>query len=41
VAQVICGRKSHPFPVKKGQKIALRVISQVGEETTKVEEGSN
>jgi len=28
--------KSRPFPVKKGQKIAVRVISQFGEETTKV-----
>jgi len=32
----IYGRKSHPFPVKKGQEIAVRVISQFGEETTKV-----
>ena len=32
----IYGHKSHPFPVKKGQKIAIRVISQFGEETTKV-----
>jgi adenine-specific DNA-methyltransferase len=32
----IYGHKSHPFPVKKGQKIAGRVISQFGEETTKV-----
>jgi adenine-specific DNA-methyltransferase len=31
----IYGHKSHPFPVKKGQKIAVRVISQFGEETTK------
>jgi len=30
------GHKSHPFPVKKGQKVAVRVISQFGEETTKV-----
>jgi adenine-specific DNA-methyltransferase len=30
------GHKSRPFPVKKGQKIAIRVISQFGEETTKV-----
>ena len=30
------GHTSHPFPVKKGQKIAVRVISQFGEETTKV-----
>lgn len=30
------GHKSHLFPVKKGQKIAVRVISQFGEETTKV-----
>ena len=28
--------QSHPFPVKKGQKIAVRVISQFGEDTTKV-----
>jgi adenine-specific DNA-methyltransferase len=32
----IYGHTSHPFPVKKGQKIAVRVISQFGEETTKV-----
>jgi len=32
----IYGHKSHPFPVKKGQKIAVRVISQFGEETTKI-----
>jgi adenine-specific DNA-methyltransferase len=32
----IYGHKSHPFPVKKGQKIAVRVVSQFGEETTKV-----
>jgi adenine-specific DNA-methyltransferase len=32
------GHESHPFPVKKGQKIAIRVISQFGEETTKVME---
>lgn len=32
----IYGHISHPFPVKKGQKIAVRVISQFGEETTKV-----
>jgi adenine-specific DNA-methyltransferase len=30
------GHTSHPFPVKKGQKVAVRVISQFGEETTKV-----
>ena len=30
------GHTSRPFPVKKGQKIAVRVISQFGEETTKV-----
>ena len=30
------GHISRPFPVKKGQKIAVRVISQFGEETTKV-----
>jgi adenine-specific DNA-methyltransferase len=30
------GHRSHPFPVRKGQKIAVRVISQFGEETTKV-----
>jgi adenine-specific DNA-methyltransferase len=32
----IYGHKSHPFAVKKGQKVAVRVISQFGEETTKV-----
>jgi adenine-specific DNA-methyltransferase len=32
----IYGHKSHPFLVKRGQKIAVRVISQFGEETTKV-----
>ncbi|HTV41354.1 MAG TPA: site-specific DNA-methyltransferase [Candidatus Sulfotelmatobacter sp.] len=32
----IYGHKSHPFPVKRGQKIAVRVISQFGEETTKI-----
>lgn len=32
----IYGHKSHPFKVKPGQKIAVRVISQFGEETTKV-----
>jgi len=30
------GFKSHPFEVKKGQKVAVRVISQFGEESTKV-----
>ncbi|MDP1587151.1 MAG: DNA methyltransferase [Prosthecobacter sp.] len=30
------GHTSHPFPVKKGQKVAVRVVSQFGEETTKV-----
>lgn len=30
------GHRSRPFAVKKGQKIAVRVISQFGEETTKV-----
>jgi adenine-specific DNA-methyltransferase len=30
------GHISRPFKVKKGQKIAVRVISQFGEETTKV-----
>ena len=30
------GFKSHPFEFKKGQKIAVRVISQFGEESTKV-----
>lgn len=30
------GFKSHPFEAKKGQKIAVRVISQFGEESTKV-----
>jgi adenine-specific DNA-methyltransferase len=30
------GFKSHPFEVKKAQKVAVRVISQFGEESTKV-----
>jgi len=30
------GFKSHPFDYKSGQKIAVRVISQFGEESTKV-----
>lgn len=30
------GFKSHPFKVKKGKKVAVRVISQFGEESTKV-----
>lgn len=30
------GHQSHQFPVKSGQQIAVRVISQFGEETTKV-----
>jgi adenine-specific DNA-methyltransferase len=30
------GHQSHPFPVESGQQIAVRVISQFGEETTKV-----
>jgi adenine-specific DNA-methyltransferase len=30
------GHQSHPFPVNPGQQIAVRVISQFGEETTKV-----
>ena len=32
----IYGHTSHPFPAEKGQKIAVRVISQFGEESTKV-----
>ena len=32
----VYGHQSHPFPVKPGQKVAVRVISQFGEETTKV-----
>ena len=30
------GHISHPFEIKKGQKIAVRIISQFGEESTKV-----
>ena len=30
------GHISHPIAVKKGQKIAVRVVSQFGEESTKV-----
>lgn len=32
----IYGHKSHPFKLKADQKVAVRVISQFGEETTKV-----
>jgi adenine-specific DNA-methyltransferase len=32
----VYGHISRPFAVKQGQKIAVRVISQFGEETTKV-----
>ena len=32
----VYGHESHPFAVKKGQRIAVRVLSQFGEETTKV-----
>ena len=32
----IYGHKSHPFKIKSDQKVAVRVISQFGEETTKV-----
>jgi adenine-specific DNA-methyltransferase len=30
------GHTSHPFEVKTGQKVAVRVVSQFGEETTKI-----
>lgn len=30
------GHISRPFPIKPGQKVAVRVVSQFGEETTKV-----
>jgi adenine-specific DNA-methyltransferase len=30
------GHRSHPVPAKKGRRIAVRVISQFGEESTKV-----
>lgn len=30
------GHMSHPIPYKKGRKVAVRVISQFGEESTKV-----
>lgn len=30
------GLKSHPFEAEEGQKIAVRVVSQFGEEVTKV-----
>ena len=30
------GHTSRPFAIKKGQKVAVRVISQYGEETTKI-----
>ena len=32
----VYGHESHPFDVKRGQKIAIRVLSQFGKETTKV-----
>jgi adenine-specific DNA-methyltransferase len=32
------GHTSRAFPIKKGQKVAVRVVSQYGEETTKVME---
>jgi adenine-specific DNA-methyltransferase len=32
----IYGHVSHPFKIMKDQKIAVRVISQFGEETTKI-----
>ena len=32
----VYGHQSRPFAVKRGQKIAVRVISQFGEETTKL-----
>ena len=30
------GHASHPIPVRKGRQVAVRVISQFGEESTKV-----
>ena len=30
------GHTSRPFPIKPGQRVAVRVISQFGEETTNV-----
>ena len=30
------GFTSHPFPVSKGQQVAVRVVSQFGEESMKV-----
>lgn len=32
----VYGFRSHPVPFKRGQKLAVRVISQFGEESTKV-----
>ena len=32
----VYGHISRPFPIKPGQKVAVRVVSQFGEETTKV-----
>jgi adenine-specific DNA-methyltransferase len=34
------GHTSRPFPFKPGQKVAVRVVSQFGEETTKILQGS-
>lgn len=30
------GHVSHPIPYKKGKKIAVRVVSQFGKESTRV-----
>ena len=30
------GFRSHPIPVKKGRRVAVRVVSQFGEESTKI-----
>ncbi len=30
------GFRSHPIPLRKGRKVAVRVVSQFGEESTKV-----
>ena len=30
------GFRSHPIPLKKGQRFTVRVVSQFGEESTKV-----
>lgn len=32
----LCGFVSHPIPFRAGRRVAVRVVSQFGEESTKV-----